>query len=396
MHTLNVPRLPVFGWNTICSDHFPLLPSVLNMHNLVWTSSGRAAIAYALQEIGIKTGDLVLVPTYHCPTMVAPIVHAGGQPLFYPISNSGAPLLEYMASLDLSGVRCMIAAHFFGLMQPMKAIREFCDQHGIFLIEDCAHAIFGTVDGQPVGTWGDYAIASLTKFFPVMEGGCLASARHPLHCGPERAKSIANELKVLINVLETSVKYRRLTGVNSGLAVLFSIKDAFFHRHVKVTEILLDSPIKIPDVAREALTDFKSESPVWLKPGRVTRWLCKHANTGSIIALRRRNFQRLIDQLSDTPGVRPLFSCLPEGCAPYVFPLIVDAPDRYYQRLKISGAPVFRWDWRWPDTPEESWDSGTQWSRQVFQIGCHQDLKIDDIDAIVNIIKTLLQDEDIK
>lgn len=392
MPTLIVPRLPVFGWSAIRGDRSSSLPSVLDMPNLVWTSSGRAAIAFALREIGIGAGDRVLVPTYHCPTMVAPIVAAGGQPLFYPISKSGAPQLDRIASLDLGAVRSMIVAHYFGLPQPMRAIREFCDQRGISLIEDCAHSIFGTTDGQAVGTWGDYAIASLTKFFPVMEGGCLASARHQLRGGPVRARSLGNELKNVGDVLETAVRFRRLPGVNAGLASLFALKEAFQHRDGGVAELLPDNSAKVPDILREGLADFEGDSLVWAKPNCGTRWLCTHTNRERIIAFRRRNYQRLIQQLSDTPGARPLFPVLSEGCAPYVFPLIVEDPDRYYQRFRASGVPVFRWDWRWPDTPEEEGDAGAQWARQVFQIGCHQDLGLDDIDSIVNTIKALLRD----
>lgn len=396
MPTLIIPRLPVFGWNTIASDRSPSLPSVLDIHNLVWTSSGRSAIIFALREMGLVPGDRVLVPTYHCPTMVAPIVAAGAKPLFYPISNSGSPQLDRIASLDLGAVRGMIVAHYFGLPQPMRSIREFCDQRGISLIEDCAHSMFGTTDGQAVGTWGDYAIASLTKFFPVMEGGCLASARHRLHEGPVRARSLGDELINIGNVLETAVRFQRLPGVNAGLAALFSVKDKFRHRGGDEAKFLPGIPDKKPDVARDCLADFAEDSLMWSKSHHGTRWLCMHANWARIIAVRRRNYQRLARQLSDTTGVHPLVSVLPEGCAPYVFPLLVDEPERYYQRFRSSGVPVFRWDWRWPDIPEEEWDVGTQWSQHVFQIGCHQNISVAEIDAIVSTIKVLLRDQDSK
>lgn len=396
MPNLNVPRLPIFGWSTIHSGQAASLPSVLDIPNLVWTASGRAAIAFALREMGVGVGDRILVPTYHCPTMVAPIVAAGAQPLFYPISESGAPQLERIAALDLSAVRGMIAAHYFGLPQSMKLVREFCDQRGILFIEDCAHAMFGEADGQAVGTWGDYAIASLTKFFPVLEGGCLVSSRHQLREGPAPTKSLRDELRNVVDVLETAVRFRRLTGLNAALSALFSLK-AMFRRHDKdVVDILSEDSVKMPDVVREGLASFEKNSPVWSSPNRGTRWLATHENREKIITLRRRNYQLLAQKLADIPGAHPLFPVLVEGSAPYVFPLAVDNPDRYYQRLRASGVPVFRWDWLWPDTPREDGDAGALWSHQVFQIGCHQDLGLDDIDAIVNTIKELLRDESLK
>jgi len=359
----------------------------------VWTSSGRAAIAFALREMGVGATDRILVPTYHCPTMVAPIVAAGAEPMFYPISASGAPQLDKIAAMDLSAVRGMIAAHYFGLPQPMKMVREFCDQRGISFIEDCAHAMFGIVDGQAIGTWGDYAIASLTKFFPVLEGGCLVSARHRLREAPARSRSLRDELKNVVDVLETATRFHRLTGLNAGLSALLSLKDRFRLREKGCTDNLSGDSVNLPDVVGEGLANFDKDSPVWFSPNRGTRWMATHANRENIISLRRRNYQLLAQKLADMAGAHPLFPVLEEGAAPYVFPLSVDSPDRYYQRLRASGVPIFRWDWRWPSTPEEEGDIGALWSRHVFQIGCHQDLRLDDIDAIVGTIKGLLRNE---
>ena len=166
------PRLPTLGWATFAAAKQATVPCILDHPVTVYTSSGRAAIALALRELRIGRGDRVLVPTYHCPTMIAPVAASGATPLFFPIDAGGTPRIESLATNDdLSGVRAMIAAHYFGLPQPMARIRRFCDERNIALIEDCAHAMFGQADGRPVGSWGDYAIASLTKFLPTTEGG---------------------------------------------------------------------------------------------------------------------------------------------------------------------------------------------------------------------------------
>lgn len=390
MPTLNLPRLPVFGWNTLRGARPASLPSVLDLPNLVWTSSGKASIAFALREMRVGVGDFVLVPTYHCSSIVAPIVATGALPLFYPISATGAPQLDRIAAFNLSKVRGMIAAHYFGLPQPMRSIREFCDRQHIALIEDCAHAMFGHVDGQAVGTWGDYAIASLTKFFPVLEGGCLASSRHPLREVPTLARSIGDEVKNAFDMLETAIRFRGLPGINSGLAALFALKNKLRHRNTSTAQHPPAAAPQLPDVVREGLAAFEKNSPLWMKPLRGTRWLAQRSKRESVIALRRRNYQYLALKMTGIPGTRPLFPVLPEGAAPYVFPLLVNDPERYYQQVRLSGVPVYRWDWRWPDTPEQAGDAGAQWAQQVFQIGCHQDLGINTLDAMVSTLKELL------
>src|SRR3990172_1308016 len=155
------PRLPVLGWAAFRGARDAASPSILDSRYLVYTTSGRAAIALALRFLGVGRGDRVLVPSYNCPTMVAPVLRLGAKPVFFPLTAQGGPALDRLEHVGLDGVRAILVAHYFGLPQPFAAVRAFCDAHGIALIEDCAHMFFGTVDGSPVGSWGDLAIASL-------------------------------------------------------------------------------------------------------------------------------------------------------------------------------------------------------------------------------------------
>src|SRR5262249_31058868 len=123
------PKLPVLGWSAYSGARDAPYPSVLNACHLRYTISGRAAISLALQVLGGRSGNKVLVPTYHCTTMIVPVVHAEMNPVFYPTTTHGSPDLDWLRRADLTGVRAMLAAHYFGLPQPMAAIRAFCDEH---------------------------------------------------------------------------------------------------------------------------------------------------------------------------------------------------------------------------------------------------------------------------
>src|ERR1700694_2284439 len=158
------PRLPVLGWSAFSGERAPSVGGVLSARYRRYTTSGRAAIALALRVLKVTPGDKVLVPTYHCPTMIAPVVRAGAKPVFYPITASGGVDLDWLQGADLGGARALLVTHYFGIPQPMLGVRAFCNAHRIALIEDCAHAFFGMSDGVAVGSWGDLAIASLTKF----------------------------------------------------------------------------------------------------------------------------------------------------------------------------------------------------------------------------------------
>src|SRR4029450_4934276 len=101
------PKLPVLGWSSFSGGNAAPMPGVLDARHRRYTISGRAAIALSLRVLGVEANDKVLVPTYHCPTMVAPILQAGAQPMFYPITATGAPNLQWLEQSDLTDVRAM-------------------------------------------------------------------------------------------------------------------------------------------------------------------------------------------------------------------------------------------------------------------------------------------------
>ena len=373
---LALPRLPVLGWAAFRGARDATLPSVLELPGVMLTSSGRAAIALALRSLGLSDGDRVLVPTYHCPTMVAPIVAAGAKPAFYPIDATGAPWLEAMENMT-HGVRAMIAAHYFGLPQRMSKVREFCDERGIVLIEDCAHAMFGEVEGRPAGSFGDFVIASLTKFFPTIDGGCLVASGRYEPAERLRPRLLRDEVKSVANAVEMGAEYQRLPGLNTLFDAAFGIAGRLTRAESANAASAVASYNGLN--TRDWLEDFADDAIAWRQPSKWTRWTVRHVHRQRIVANRRRNYLQLAALVEKLPGAHALMPDLPDACAPYVFPLWVDEPERTYQRVRAAGIPVFRWDELWPSTPTLIGDSGFQWALHVFQIGCHQDLRPRDI-----------------
>ena len=288
----------------------------------------------------------------------------------------------------MQGVRAMIAAHYFGLPQPMAAIRGFCDQHGIALIEDCAHALFGMSDGRPVGRWGDYAIASLTKFLPVVDGGCLVPSRGIDGMPRLGRQPFASEVKSFANALELGVMHGRVAGLNTLLGGVFTAVSKLRGRRFEPEPCERD--VVPADVAGKWLADFAPGSPIGNAASPWTRWIAHHAHRERIVAARRRNYALLAQLIASIPGVRALRPVLPDDAAPYVFPLWVDRPEAVYQEVRRAGVPVFRWDELWPTSPALPGDVGHEWATHVFQIGCHQDLRPEDVGTEVDALARIM------
>lgn len=146
----------------------------------MFTRSGREAIGLALDDIGLKPDDEVLILT----TTGSPYVSACVTETIHRRCRS--------AREPGPRTRALIVIHEFGfpasIPQPVAA-------SGIPIIEDCAYALGSTAaDGRALGELGDYVVFSLPKALPVAFGGVLKS-RRPLSAPSDLTEQGRGELE---------------------------------------------------------------------------------------------------------------------------------------------------------------------------------------------------------
>lgn len=382
-----IPRLPVLGWQTFRGEHRAQVPSLLDRADLIHTTSGRAAILLAMEALGVGAHSKVLVPTYHCPTMVAPIDALGAQPIFYPLDQNGSARLDWLEAMDCSGVQAILAAHFFGLPQPMAGLRRWCDLRGVALIEDCAHALFGGSEGRPLGAWGDIAIGSLTKFMPVPEGGCMLLNATRFAKPRLRPARWRDQFKAALDIVEVGVMHRRLHGLNFVLSSILDGKRLL--RRSVADPAATNEPVAGGSGSPE-FDGFVIDSDLAHRElSAPCRWVSSHTPRARNISRRRHNYRFLAHALGASKSLRPLMPALPEDSAPYVFPLWVERPDPGYAELRRLRMPVSRWDRLWPGVPRLPGDVGVDWSSHVLQLACHQDLTEPELQRLADVLVQL-------
>lgn len=136
--------------------------------------------AHELGERQIKRGDEVITVACAFPTTVNPILQYGAIPVFVDVTipqyNIDVDMLEKAYS---EKTKAVMIAHTLGNPFNIKAVKEFCDKHNLWLIEDNCDALGSkyTVNGitKFTGTWGDIGTSS---FYPphhmtMGEGGCV-------------------------------------------------------------------------------------------------------------------------------------------------------------------------------------------------------------------------------
>jgi perosamine synthetase len=388
----HIPTQPVLSFASFFSRQSTRqhIPSVLDAGNTKFVTSGRVAIALALKLMGISKGDKVMIPAYHCPAMVEPVIWAEAEPVFYKIqSDTSIDLNDVQDKLEKS-VKLLIVTHYFGFPQDLIKIRNFCSRNKIYLLEDCAHSFFGEFGGKPLGTYGDYAIASTMKFFPLYEGGCLVSASNRIEQIQLHSAGLGFEFKAALNTLEKGFEYNRMNLLRKLLSIPIWFKD-YIWRSVKQKTSKKNS---FGPGASDGGFGFESD---WLykRSSFFSRCLTKFASRTRITTRRRENYLILLEALTGLPGCKPLFPDLPAGVVPHVFPLIVDNPHKIFPVLKQNGVPVVRFgEYLWHNIDESVCPVSMSMSRKLLQFPCHQELKPEEREwMIAQIRRTLLQAE---
>lgn len=147
-----------------------------------------ALTAAELGERQIKPGDEVITVAAGFPTTVTPIIQYGAIPVFVDVTipqyNIDVTMLEVARS---EKTKAVMIAHTLGNPFDLSAVKAFCDEYNLWLVEDNCDALGTTytMDGETklTGTIGDIGTSS---FYPphhmtMGEGGCVYTNNPLLH-----------------------------------------------------------------------------------------------------------------------------------------------------------------------------------------------------------------------
>ena len=139
-------------------------------------ASGRGAIVRALEASGIGRGDDVIVTGWTCVAVPAAVMAVGARPRYADVDATGNVSAESVMATVGPTTRAVIVQHTLGNPAPTARIRAELPED-VWIVEDLAHAVGSSLDGQPVGRDGDWAIVSTeqSKVLHTGQGGILAA-----------------------------------------------------------------------------------------------------------------------------------------------------------------------------------------------------------------------------
>ena len=144
----------------------------------VAVSNGTTAIQLVLKALGLEPGEEVIVPSLTFGSTATAVVHQAGVPVFADIDRE----LYTLDHTDLE--RCLsdetfaiMPVHLYGHPAEMDEIRDFADEHDLYVIEDAAQAHGASYKGEKVGSIGDVGCFSFyaTKNITTGEGGIVTT-----------------------------------------------------------------------------------------------------------------------------------------------------------------------------------------------------------------------------
>jgi dTDP-4-amino-4,6-dideoxygalactose transaminase len=142
------------------------------MPHAIALANGTLALELALRALGIGSGDEVVIPARSFMATASCVVACGATPVFADIDDTTQGLnADTIAAVLTERARAIIVVHLGGYPVPMDEIVALAKKRGIMVIEDCAQAHGATVNGLPVGGFGDAGAFSFCTDKIISTGG---------------------------------------------------------------------------------------------------------------------------------------------------------------------------------------------------------------------------------
>ena len=345
---------------------------------------GRYALFEAYRLAGVGESGALLAPSYHCRTMLDPAFQLKADVNFYPLNPDLTPdirAIEAQLKSQRAPIKALLATHYFGFPQELSDLAALCAQYGIALIEDCSHALFAPDEESArstrvaMGETGQFGIASPYKFYPSEDGGLLwVNDASALSIAPQHAPGPLDEFKGAMSAFNRyRAKALNLSSRDLGLEIKAQAQqiDAW-GRDIRKPSYPLSIFYQAAEEGRRSLA--------------VSRWVYRHTNLARLAGARRQNYQHWLGAVAGLPACKALLPKLPPDCVPYMFPLLIDSPQRHFHLLKLLGLPV----WRWDEMAVSECAVAAKYRLNLLHLPCHQELSAEQMDWMVQVVQQVL------
>lgn len=304
-----------------------MFADAMEREHCVSCANGTDSLYIAMHALGVKPGDEVIAPAHSWISTTETITQAGGKVVFCDTDSLTHTIdVSKLAALVTPRTVGIIPVHLYGQPADMDPIMAIAQQHGLWVLEDCAQSHLARYKGQLVGTFGNAASFS---FYPGKNLGAMGDAGAVTTSDSELAKRMA----MFARHGGLTKGDHQIEGINSRLdglqAAILSVKLRHLPQWTKArqhwakvyTERLSGIPgLSLPTVA-------EGREPVW------HLYVIRHERRDALAAhLKAKGIQTVINY----PVALPFLPCYaPMGHQP------VDFPNAHHDQSRVLSLPIF-------------------------------------------------------
>ena len=319
-------------------------------------SSCTSGLHLSCLALGLGPGDEVIVPAQTHVATAHSVEYTGAKAVFADVDPiSGNICHEDLVEKLSDSTKAIIPVHMAGVSCDMRKLTSTCVDHGLALIEDCAHSLGTMFDDTHVGNFG---IAGCFSFYPTKqittgEGGMVIS----------RSEKFISQIKKLKAFgIDTDPNKRTIPGIYDVNMLGYNYR----------------------------MTDFQAILG--------ERQLSRYAEN---LRRRKSNAKEYVNRLSRIAGVR--FLDYEEGGSYFLFQIILD--DRYdrnnvVKKLKDNGigvsihyatpVPLMSYYRVRYGYSEKEYPGAVQYGKQSLSLPVHSKLLETDIEHVCNTLELIL------
>jgi len=314
------------------------LPFPLSAQHARVVSGARSAWLAALASLGLRSGDEALAVPSADPALLSALAASGVRCRWYGAASAASPQSVPLETLVSESTRAVVVSHTLGFARDAQPWQDWCERHGVLLLEDVAHALHAVAAGGPVGRHGHAAVFRLPPVLGTPDGAVLIT-RPATPPEPHGDTPIAGEVAwwpAAWSVLVPRLSQERHQAEDGGPTL------------------------------RPASRSTTALLPVLADAANADR--------------RRANFQALLEALCDL--VPEGWSELPAGSSPLVLPVQAGDPAEVFERLRsrrVDALPLF-------SSRTAFGDGVAPGLERAVGLPIHQEMAPAELDRVVNAL----------
>lgn len=225
-------------------------------------ANATAALICGMKALGIKEGDEIIVPSFSHSADPNSISNSGAIPVFADVDRVTMCLtLQTIERAITSKTKAILYVCAYGNVADLDAMAYYAKSKKIFLINDCAPALFGNYKKRPIASYGDFSVLSFfaDKTITTGEGGMLLSNNITLINKVNMYKHDGRKERG-VDVIEEKGYNFRITELQTAVGVAQLKKAAYFVKRKK--EILRSYTKKLSGISSVRLFAFNPDGDI--------------------------------------------------------------------------------------------------------------------------------------